>query len=94
MLELDPDALPLDQPLNTVGLDSLMALELKNRVEVGIAITLPIVSLIQGPSISQLAAEIVKRIDAPAVDEPDVLDIPTPTGTASVRAGADSGEAT
>ena len=29
VLELDPDDLPLDQPLNTVGLDSLMALELE-----------------------------------------------------------------
>jgi NADPH:quinone reductase-like Zn-dependent oxidoreductase/NAD(P)-dependent dehydrogenase (short-subunit alcohol dehydrogenase family) len=88
VLELDPEALPLDQPLNTVGLDSLMALELKNRVEVGIAINLPIVSLIQGPTISQLSAEIVSRLDAPPGDEPDPMSFPTPTGTASAGAAA------
>jgi myxalamid-type polyketide synthase MxaB/epothilone polyketide synthase D len=62
VLQLDADALPLDQPLNTVGLDSLMALELKNRVEVGMGINLPIVSLIQGPSITQLSTELVDRL--------------------------------
>jgi len=65
VLELEPEALPLDQPLNTVGLDSLMALELKNRVEVGVGINLPIVTLIQGPTIIQLAAEIMSRFDVP-----------------------------
>ncbi len=65
VLELDPEALPIDQPLNTVGLDSLMALELKNRVEMGVGINLPIVSLIQGPTITELAREIVGRFEAP-----------------------------
>ncbi|HVA87590.1 MAG TPA: SDR family NAD(P)-dependent oxidoreductase [Candidatus Saccharimonadales bacterium] len=69
VLELDRDALPLDQPLSTVGLDSLMALELKNRVEVGLAINLPIVSLIQGPSITQLSAELATRLAASEAGE-------------------------
>jgi NAD(P)-dependent dehydrogenase (short-subunit alcohol dehydrogenase family) len=63
VLQLDPRDLPLDQPLNTVGLDSLMALELKNRVESALAISLPIVTLIQGPTISQLAQDLLGRID-------------------------------
>ena len=69
VLELDRDALPLDQPLSTVGLDSLMALELKNRVEVGMVINLPIVSLIQGPSITQLATELTTRLEASQASE-------------------------
>jgi acyl carrier protein len=64
VLELEPGDLPLDQPLNTVGLDSLMALELKNRVEVSLSITLPIVSLIQGPTITQLAEDLLARVEA------------------------------
>lgn len=91
VLELDPNALPVDQPLNTVGLDSLMALELKNRVEVGVGINLPIVSLIQGPTISQLAAEIVARLDAPS-DEPETLDVPVPSGRPSTPGEADAGK--
>ena len=86
VLELDPEALPLDQPLNTVGLDSLMALELKNRVEVGVGINLPIVSLIQGPTITELAAEIVGRFEAP-----DGTGAGPESGTPGVPAGAGAG---
>ena len=64
VLQMEPDDLPLDQPLNTVGLDSLMALELKNRVEVSLSVTLPIVNLIQGPTISQLAEDLLARVEA------------------------------
>jgi NAD(P)-dependent dehydrogenase (short-subunit alcohol dehydrogenase family)/acyl carrier protein len=64
VLELEPEDLPLDQPLNTVGLDSLMALELKNRVESSLAISLPIVTLIQGPTVTQLAEDLLVRIEA------------------------------
>ena len=63
VLQLDPDELPIDRPLNTVGLDSLMALELKNKVEVGLSVNLPIVSLIQGPTIEELSVELLRRID-------------------------------
>jgi acyl carrier protein len=77
VLQLAPDDLPLDQPLNTVGLDSLMALELKNRVEGALAITLPIVALIQGPTVTQLAEDLLVRIEAasagglsPAIGDP------------------------
>ena len=68
-----------------------MALELKNRVEVGVGINLPIVSLIQGPTITQLAAEIVARLDAPS-DEPETFDIPVPSGRPSAAAAAAAGK--
>jgi NAD(P)-dependent dehydrogenase (short-subunit alcohol dehydrogenase family)/acyl carrier protein len=85
VLELEPDDLPLDQPLNTVGLDSLMALELKNRVEVALSITLPIVSLIQGPTISQLAEDLLARVEAAAgLEAGEGASI----GTAGANAGA------
>ncbi len=86
VLELDPEALPLDQPLNSVGLDSLMALELKNRVEVGVGINLPIVTLIQGPTIQQLAFEIVSRFEAP-----DDAAAPDPDGRIDGRGAPEAG---
>ena len=65
VLELRPEDLPVQQPLNTVGLDSLMALELKNKVEAGLSIDLPIMSLIKGPTIAELATELLGRIGEP-----------------------------
>ena len=85
VLELEPDDLPLDQPLNTVGLDSLMALELKNRVEVSLSITLPIVSLIQGPTITQLAEDLLARVEA-AAETSGAGGAPAGTGSGSSAA--------
>lgn len=42
------------QPLNEVGLDSLMSVNLSNRLEAGLGVVVPVVTLIQGPSIEQL----------------------------------------
>jgi amino acid adenylation domain-containing protein/thioester reductase-like protein len=50
--------IPLDRPLDTLGLDSLMALEVKNQLEETLAINLPIVKLLQGPTIEELATEL------------------------------------
>ena len=50
VLGMDPAQLDLDQPLGTLGFDSIMALELKNRVQRRLALALPIATLIGGPS--------------------------------------------
>jgi acyl transferase domain-containing protein/acyl carrier protein len=54
--ELDPA-----EPLGTLGLDSLMALELRSRVEADTGISVPMVRLLQGPSVDALAAELAGR---------------------------------
>jgi hypothetical protein len=36
-----------------------MGIELKNRIEADLAVSLPMATLVQGPSISQLAAQLV-----------------------------------
>jgi acyl transferase domain-containing protein/acyl-CoA synthetase (AMP-forming)/AMP-acid ligase II/Zn-dependent alcohol dehydrogenase/NADP-dependent 3-hydroxy acid dehydrogenase YdfG/acyl carrier protein len=56
VLQIDPDLLEPSQPLNTVGLDSLMALELKNRVAETLEVELSVVALVDGPSIAKLSA--------------------------------------
>ncbi|HEX4962422.1 MAG TPA: SDR family NAD(P)-dependent oxidoreductase [Thermoanaerobaculia bacterium] len=42
-------------PLNTLGIDSLLAVELKNRVENEMGVVIPAVKLLEGPSIADLA---------------------------------------
>ncbi|MFQ6029232.1 MAG: acyl carrier protein, partial [Dehalococcoidia bacterium] len=59
VLQLDLPRLDLQKPLDSVGLDSLMAIELKTRMETDLAVTLPMVSLMQGSSISKLATQLL-----------------------------------
>jgi myxalamid-type polyketide synthase MxaB len=51
----DPDELDLDQPLTSLGLDSLMAMELKNKIETRLMLNLPMARFLEGPSVNELA---------------------------------------
>jgi acyl transferase domain-containing protein/surfactin synthase thioesterase subunit/acyl carrier protein len=46
------------QPLNELGLDSLMSVNVANRLEAALGIPVPLVKLIRGPSIEQLVDEL------------------------------------
>jgi acyl transferase domain-containing protein/acyl-CoA synthetase (AMP-forming)/AMP-acid ligase II/acyl carrier protein/NAD(P)-dependent dehydrogenase (short-subunit alcohol dehydrogenase family) len=75
VLEVDPAELENDQQLTHLGIDSLMAVEIKNRVEAELQISIPIVVLLQGVSIAQLATFVIERISttpvaAAAEDQP------------------------
>jgi acyl transferase domain-containing protein/acyl-CoA synthetase (AMP-forming)/AMP-acid ligase II/thioesterase domain-containing protein/acyl carrier protein len=63
MLRFDTTSLDIHQPLNNLGIDSLMALEIKNRVEVEFAVTIPLGKLIQNPTISQLMTSLLEQIE-------------------------------
>jgi amino acid adenylation domain-containing protein len=54
---LDPS-----RPLNDLGLDSLMAIEIRNWAKVGLGVDLPIVKLLDGLSVAGLAAEIGREM--------------------------------
>lgn len=66
ILGMDSARLSLDKPLDTMGLDSLMAMELKNRLESKLNIQLPISSLLQGPTVTELVTQILEHVDEPA----------------------------
>jgi acyl transferase domain-containing protein/thioesterase domain-containing protein/acyl carrier protein len=55
IIGVEPSSLEADQPLSTFGLDSLLALELKNNLESRLDFTLPMAKLMEGPSIASLA---------------------------------------
>jgi myxalamid-type polyketide synthase MxaE and MxaD len=48
----------LDQPLTRMGLDSLMAVELKNRIEADLGLRVPIVDVLGCPGLARLAEQL------------------------------------
>ncbi len=66
VLGLDAGRLHLEQPLDTLGMDSLMALELKNRLDLDLQIDLPLVNLLQGPTITDLSSQLLDLLDEPS----------------------------
>jgi acyl transferase domain-containing protein len=62
-LGMNPSQLSLTQPLDTMGLDSLMAMELKSSIESKMGVNLSIASLLQGPTISRLVSEALENLD-------------------------------
>ncbi|MEM8680278.1 MAG: acyl carrier protein, partial [Planctomycetota bacterium] len=55
IMGMDPDDIDIVQPLNAMGLDSLMAIELKNKIERRLQTTLPMSAFLHDPSVSSLA---------------------------------------
>ncbi|NJR72593.1 MAG: AMP-binding protein [Scytonema sp. CRU_2_7] len=61
VLKVAPSPLDFQQPLSTMGLDSLMAIELKNAIETNFGVVLPITSFFAGSNIDQLASEVLAQ---------------------------------
>jgi amino acid adenylation domain-containing protein len=80
VMELDAAKVDVEQPLNSLGLDSLMVIELKNVIESSLDVTLPMARFLEGPSLSQLAGYALEAMGDDA--------------TASVGATADGATAT
>jgi acyl transferase domain-containing protein/acyl-CoA synthetase (AMP-forming)/AMP-acid ligase II/acyl carrier protein len=62
LLQVEVAQLVRDAPLTQLGIDSLMAVELKNRVEADLRTSVPIVALLQGGSIATLARVVLTAI--------------------------------
>jgi acyl transferase domain-containing protein len=62
VLRLDRSRLEPGQALVTLGMDSLMASELKNRIELNLGVRLSVVDLLQGLNVSDLAARLLPQI--------------------------------
>jgi hypothetical protein len=68
------DDVDATQPISTLGLDSLTAVEFKNRIASDLGVSLPTVRFLQGPSIAELVLEIEPLL------VPDNTDGNTPGG--------------
>jgi acyl carrier protein len=67
VLGLATSKLDVEQPLNRMGIDSLMAVELKNRIEADLAVEIPVLKFMEGASLSQLASFLRDRLSTAAV---------------------------
>ncbi|BAV99309.1 type I polyketide synthase [Lysobacter enzymogenes] len=64
ILRADPSALGLDESLSQLGLDSMMAIEMKNRIEHSLRVGLSVLELLKGASPNQLGALLAAQIQA------------------------------
>ncbi len=69
LLGITPQQLPGDRALLEMGLDSLMAVEIRNWVESQMQISLPISALMRSDSLSELVAKICEIVDT-STDRP------------------------
>lgn len=58
-LDMKPEQLDADQPLTGVGLDSLVAVGMKNQIEVDLGMSLPLAAALEGSSLRQLAEQML-----------------------------------
>lgn len=63
VLRFDRSKLDIHESLSTLGLDSMMATEIRNKIELGFGIPISIVDLLQGFSVSQLAEKVLTKLN-------------------------------
>ena len=84
-LGLTASSLDIQVRLDQLGLDSLMAVELRTQIERDLGIVVPVVQLLDGPNVSGLADWLGDRLSSAGPAEPD------PTVSADTRAAQPNG---
>ena len=81
-----PERLTVESPLNNLGVDSLIAMELRTQIERDLGVAVPVIELLDGPSVATLAGRLDGRISdpGPALDPVDADIRPTPLPEAEV----------
>ncbi|MFJ6721836.1 acyltransferase domain-containing protein [Streptomyces sp. NPDC091259] len=88
ILRTGPDRVPADRPLNALGMDSVMGLELRRRLEADYGVEIGLVTVLRGATSADLAADLARQLAeqhatqpaAPAADpvaRPDPAQAPT-----------------
>jgi natural product biosynthesis luciferase-like monooxygenase protein len=66
---VDPSKIDIHQPIDQVGMDSLMAIELAHSIETDLGAAVPMASLLGSPSISQLVDRMLEKISGSPREE-------------------------
>ncbi len=93
-LDITPSEVSIDEPVTSMGLDSMAAFELTNRIETETGVPVPIVRLLQGSTIVQLARFLAEQMSTRASGSAPMPrgDVPAgsiPLDVVAVRAGLD-----
>jgi acyl carrier protein len=70
-LGVDAAALDTRRPFAALGLDSLMVLDVRNRLAIELGVTLSPRAFIEQPTVTDLAGEILRRLSEPAAAAAD-----------------------
>jgi len=93
VLRLPPDEVDVNLPITRMGLDSLMAIEVKTQIQGALDVSVPLVTFLQGPSVSELAKTVVELLadsaPQPAAAPPPEAAAPGPDVTERVAALSD-----
>ena len=76
VLGLRGDEFDVEAPINTLGMDSIMALQLKNRIDADLRVSLSVVHVLGGDTTAQLAARLVEGAEGagrPAPSSPPAV---------------------
>ncbi|WP_258003824.1 non-ribosomal peptide synthetase [Fischerella thermalis] len=87
VLKLLPSQINLQQPLNTLGLDSLMAIALQHTIETNLGVVLPMTSFLGNSSINQLATAVLAQLISNPLNEPQFPQNPTPPAAPLAASG-------
>jgi acyl carrier protein len=76
VLGLSPSKLDLQLPLSDLGMDSLMAVELKNRIALDLGVNVPVAKFLQGFSVDEAITQVLAQLAAEVADPSTPL-VPT-----------------
>jgi acyl carrier protein len=81
IMGLEPDDLDINQSLNTMGLDSLIAIELANKLQLTLQVALPMSIFIENPTVSSLAKQSTIAMEGGTPEESATADPETDAGS-------------
>jgi phthiocerol/phenolphthiocerol synthesis type-I polyketide synthase C len=79
IMRIAPEKLDLNRPLTELGMDSLMAVELRHAIETTLGVELPVMEMSGGGSLQSVAEKLLARlsVDAPAAAVGTVAELST-----------------
>jgi acyl carrier protein len=64
VLRSSASSIDVEQPLSNLGIDSLMAVELRTRIQTDLRVTLPIANVLEGPSLRKMSGLLLEQLAA------------------------------
>jgi len=64
VLRTSPSGIDLDQPLSSFGVDSLMGVELRTKIQMDLRMVVPIASILTAPSLRHIGTVLAEQLSA------------------------------